>query len=71
MHTHLACEDAGWIRFLPMATFAYSTKVNASTGVTPFEVWMGQAAKLTIDLIIPTLDHQWPDADGYIQETIV
>ena len=71
MRTHLAREDAGWSRFLPMATFAYNTKVNASTGVTPFEVWMGRAAKLPIDLVVPTPDRQWPDPDAYIQETLV
>ena len=71
MRTHLAREDAGWSRFLPMATFAYNTKVNATTGLTPFEVWMGRAAKLPIDLVVPTPDRQWPDADAYIQETLV
>ena len=71
MRTHLAREDAGWSRFLPMATFAFNTKVNATTGVTPFEVWMGRAAKLPIDLVVPTPDRQWPDADAYIQETLV
>ena len=71
MRTHLAREDAGWSRFLPMATFAFNTKVNATTGVTPFEVWMGRAAKLPIDLVVPTPDRQWPDADAYIQETLI
>ena len=71
MRTHLAREDAGWSRFLPMATFAYNTKVNASHGLTPFEVWMGRAAKLPIDLVVPTPDRQYPDADGYIQETLI
>ena len=71
MRTHLAREDAGWSRFLPMATFAYNTKVNATHGLTPFEVWMGRAAKLPIDLVVPTPDRQYPDADGYIQETLI
>ena len=71
MRTHLAREDAGWARFLPMATFAFNTKVNASTGVTPFEAWMGRPAKLPIDLVIPTPDQQWVNTDAYIQETLM
>ena len=71
MRTHLAREDAGWSRFLPMATFAYNTKVNATHGLTPFEAWMGRAAKLPIDLVVPTPDRQYPDADAYIQETLI
>ena len=71
MRTHLAREDAGWSRFLPMATFAYNTKVNATHGLTPFEVWMGRAAKLPIDLVVPTPDRQYPEADAYIEETLI
>ena len=54
-----------------MATFAYNTKVNATHGLTPFEAWMGRAAKLPIDLVVPTPDRQYPDADAYIQETLI
>ena len=71
MRTHLAREDAGWARFLPMATFAFNTKVNMTTGMTPFEAWMGRPAKLPIDLVIPTPDTKWANADAYIQETMV
>ena len=71
MRTHLAREDAGWARFLPMATFAFNTKVNSTTGMTPFEAWMGRPAKLPIDLVIPTPDHKWANVDAYIQETLV
>ena len=71
MRTHLAREDAGWSRFLPMATFAYNTKVNATTGLTPFEAFIGRPARLPIDLVVPTPDRQYPDADGYIQETLI
>ena len=71
MRTHLAREDAGWARFLPMATFAFNTKVNTTTGMTPFEAWMGRPAKLPIDLVIPTPDNKWANAEAYIQETLV
>ena len=54
-----------------MATFAFNTKVNSSTGVTPFEAWMGRPAKLPIDLVIPTPDQQWVNTDAYIQETLM
>ena len=54
-----------------MATFAYNTKVNATTGLTPFEAFIGRPARLPIDLVVPTPDRQYPDADGYIQETLI
>ena len=32
---------------------------------------MGLSVKLPIDLVVPTLDRQYQDADAYIQETLV
>ena len=44
-----------------MACFAYNTKVNQTTGVSPFEAWMGRKAKMPIDLIIPHPGSDLPD----------
>ena len=52
-----------------MATFAYNTKVNASTGISPFESWMGRKAKMPIDLIVPIPDRMYKDEHEYIRET--
>ena len=63
-------DDKSWDRFIPMATLAYNTKVNATTGVTPFEAWMGRAPRLPIDVIIPTPEKRYSTEDQYIQDTM-
>ena len=47
-------QDHQWLTIIRVAVFAYNTKANASTGVTPFEMWMGHRARLTIDMVLPT-----------------
>ena len=63
-------DDKSWDRFIPMATLAYNTKVNATTGVTPFEAWMGRAPRLPIDVIIPSPEKRYATEDQYIQDTM-
>ena len=46
-------DDKSWDRFIPMAILAFNTKISQTTGVTPFEAWMGRAPILPIDVIIP------------------
>ena len=62
-------EDKSWERFLSMACMAYNTKVNASTGISPFEAWMGRKAKLPIDLIVPVPDRMYQSEDEFVRET--
>ena len=33
-------KDYEWPKIIRIAVFAYNTKVNSSTGVTPFKAWM-------------------------------
>ena len=69
MRTHMSREDTGWERFVATAVFAYNTKTNATTGVTPFEAFIGRPARLPIDLVVPTPDRKYATEDSYIQET--
>lgn len=57
--------DPEWSRYLSIACLAYNTKVNASTGLTPFMVMMGREARMPIDLILPT-----PNVNGSVQQHV-
>merc|ERR1711867_85680 len=52
MRTMLLREEAGWASFLPAIQLAYNTKVNQSTGVTPFLAFTGRECRLPLDLIV-------------------
>ena len=45
-------EDREWPRYLPAIQFAYNTKVNAITKVTPFFAFTGREACLPLDLLV-------------------
>ena len=47
-------DDKEWSRYLPAMVMAYNTKVNASTGMTPYYATFGREARLPVDLILPT-----------------
>ena len=48
----LGRKDYNWDRLLPSIAFAYNTKVNSSTQLTPALVFFGREARLPIDLVI-------------------
>ena len=52
-----------------MAVLAYNRKANATTGISPFEAFLGRRAKLPIDLIIPVPDKQYRNEDDFVRET--
>ena len=51
-------------------SFAYNTKANATTAITPFEAWMGRRARLPIDMVIPTPGYRFETENEYITETL-
>ena len=57
--------DPEWSRYLSVACLAYNTKVNESTGLTPFMAMMGREARMPIDLILPT-----PAVRGNVQQHV-
>ena len=62
-------EDKSWERFLSLPCMAYNTKFNASTGISPFEAWMGRKAKLPINLVVPLPDRMYQSEDKFVRET--
>jgi deoxyuridine 5'-triphosphate nucleotidohydrolase len=70
LRVHMSREDRSWERFVPMACFAYNTKINATTGISPFEAWMGRKAKMPIDLVVPLPDKIYRNQDDYVQEVV-
>ena len=52
------------------ACFAYNTKINETTGISPFEVWYGRRPKLPIDLILPTPGREFTTEDQIVTETM-
>ena len=69
MRCYMDRGDRDWEAYIPMCCFAYNTKINSTTGVTPFEAWMGRPAKLPIDLVIPTPQRVYGDENEFIKET--
>ena len=69
MRCYMDREDRDWESYIPMCCFAYNTKINSTTGITPFEAWMGRPAKLPIDLVIPTPQRVYGDENEFIKET--
>ncbi len=63
-------DDKNWDKFVPMACLAYNSKVNETTGVSPFEAWMGRAPRLPIDVIIPKPEKSYNNEDEYVTETL-
>ena len=70
MRIFLQREDPGWYKYLPMACLAYNTKVNTTTGVTPFEGHMGRSCRLPIDLILPQPQSRYETVQESVQATI-
>ena len=58
MKVFLERDDKEWVKYLPAMVMAYNTKVNSSTGVTPFFATFGREARLPVDLILPTPGEQ-------------
>ena len=68
---YLNRDDRSWHRYTDIAAFAYNTKVNETTGVTPFEAFIGRPARLPIDLILPTPERKYETQAEYIKDTMV
>ena len=45
-------EDSQWYKHLPALVLAYNSKVNVSTGVTPYLAFLGREVRLPVDLMV-------------------
>ena len=70
LRVYMQREEKSWDRYISTACFAYNTKVNETSGVTPFEAWMGRPAKLPIDLVLPTPQKRYDNESAYIEDTM-
>lgn len=72
LRTHLDREDIGWTRVIPLIQLAYNTKVNETTGVTPYLAQYGEEARLPIDLVItpPRPELQRRSLHTYVEDLI-
>ena len=59
-----------WPKIIRIAVFAYNTKANTLTEVTPFETWMGCQARLPINMVLPTPGYHYENKQEYIIEML-
>lgn len=50
---HVARNQTGWARALPLVRFNYMNTVNASTGFTPFQLHLGRSPRIIPPLVSP------------------
>ncbi|MCP4993462.1 MAG: DDE-type integrase/transposase/recombinase [Gammaproteobacteria bacterium] len=56
----MARHSKSWVEHLPYLELAYNSKVNETTGLTPFLVFLGREAKLPADMILPNKHEEFP-----------
>ena len=73
LRTQLDREDINWPRLMPILALAYNTKVNETTGVTPYLAQFGEEARMPIDLIIgpPSPVSEQRSLSQYVEELVV
>ena len=49
---------------------AYNTKVNSSTGVTPYFATFGREARLPVDLVLPTPGEESRTMNSHVEEVL-
>ena len=65
---YMNIQDKSGERFVSTTCFAYNTKVQTTTNLTPFEMFLGRKLKMPIDLIIPLPDQEYANEDDFIRE---
>ena len=59
IRTYLDIDNtAEWSDLIPMASFAFNTKISATTGVSPFEGFYGRKPILPLHLVCPPPDQE-------------
>ena len=70
MRVYMERQERNWDRYVSMACLAYNSKINSTTGVSPFEAWMGRAPRLPLDIIIPKPQKNYQNEDEYVTDTL-
>ena len=50
-----------WNKQLPALELTYNSKVNESTGLTPFLAFLGREAKLPADMVLPNWHEEYKE----------
>jgi len=66
----MARHSKDWVEHLPYLELAYNSKVNETTGLTPFLVFLGREAKLPADMVLPN-EHEGFPVEGYAVRKIL
>ena len=70
MKTFMERDEKEWSRYLPAMVMAYNTKVNSSTGMTPYFATFGREARLPVDLILPLPGEEAKTLNSHVEETL-
>ena len=70
MKTFMDRDDREWSKYLPAMVMAYNTKVNSSTGVTPYFATFGREARLPVDLVLPTPGEESRTMNSHVEEVL-
>ena len=66
----MAHGEKNWTLFLGMAAFAYNTKINDTTNLSPFEVFIGRPARLPINLVLPVPQQTYQNEAACVADTM-
>ena len=70
LRTLLDREDPSWVSMVPVAVFAYNTKVHGSTGMTPFGALYGREARIPLDLILENPAEKFESPQEFVRGVI-
>ena len=70
MKTFMDRDDKEWSKYLPAMVMAYNTKVNSSTGVTPYFATFGREARLPVDLVLPMPGEESRTINNHVDEVL-
>ena len=66
----LGKDETQWPRWISAIFFAYNTKVNSVTGVTPFEAMFGRQARIPLDLIMENPADKYRGVSEFVSDVV-
>ncbi|KAF8755214.1 hypothetical protein RHS01_05561 [Rhizoctonia solani] len=79
LRSYVAADHLDWVKWLPLAEYAYNNAKHAATGKTPFELIYGRNPVMNLsivpanvpeaDLVADTLAQEWQEAESALRMT--
>ncbi|KAF8751497.1 hypothetical protein RHS01_08596 [Rhizoctonia solani] len=79
LRSYVAADHSDWVKWLPLAEYAYNNAKHAATGKTPFELVYGRNPIMNpstvpanvpeADLVADTLAQEWQEAESALRMT--